>query len=80
MTKGIVAGMMYLHPLTLTTILMRKSMLESQMQNLVRFLRTLLASVALDKTIKDRHQLAINLKMLKKKNRLLASTEDKKRT
>ena len=80
MTKGIVAGMMYLHPLTLTTILMRKSMLESQMQNLVRFLRTLLASVALDKTIKDRHQLAINLKMLKKKIRLLASTEDKKRT
>jgi hypothetical protein len=72
--------MMYLHPLTLTTILMRKSMLESQMQNLVRFLRTLLASVALDKTIKDRHQLAINLKMLKKKIRLLASTEDKKRT
>ena len=80
MTKGIVAGMKYLHPLTLTTILMRKSMLESQMQNLVRFLRTLLASVALDKTIKDRHQLAINLKMLKKKIRLLASTEDKKRT
>ena len=80
MTKGIVAGMTYLHPLTLTTILMRKSMLEGQMQNLVRFLRTLLASVALDKTIKDRHQLAINLKMLKKKIRLLASTEDKKRT
>ena len=47
-TRVIVAGMTFLHPLTLITISKHKSMLESQMQNLVRFLRTLQVSVASD--------------------------------